>query len=321
MRFFIKLFLIQAFISAYFVSIARNSGESLKNCQTAFKFKSEEFADSINVCIFGDTEPAGYLAQVDMVVCDDKLCANVLLKLYWDFAGNYLRFDTIAGKPLTKFDHKKFNANDYQKLDRILKDKNSMLRVLEKEDLIDKNVKIKATTVDAVTGATPATIKNAVVEGAVYTSYALWHFVNGSVGNRMRTYTLLHFSEDIANLMFSSANYETQLFAIKQIKSDDYSIHFEQICKMITRGVPLIKAYLIGKIPLPFNDQEQNKKLVLLFPGLDSYSKSVFIDRVTADHQLAVVFLPLMKTQLESLDQKQLDKYRIACQKFGIPGY
>jgi hypothetical protein len=172
-----------------------------------------------------------------------------------------------------------------------------------------------------VSGATPTTIKNAIVEGAVYSSYTLWHFVNGFVSDSIRAYTLHIYSEDIARQMFSSPNYETQLFAIKQLKTADYSTHFDQICQVIRHGVPLIKAYLIGEIPLPFNDQELNRKFVEFFPELDLFSKSVFIDRITGVKQIATIFLPLLRTHLEILDQRQLEKYLLAYQKFEIQGY
>jgi len=142
-----------------------NSPDSINTCRKAFMFKPDEFAvaNSIKICSNAVQVPFGYETDLNTAVCDDKLCANVLLKLYWDLAGNFVRFDTITGKPLTKFDHKRFADGDYKKLDQILKDRNSMLRVLEKSDLVDKSIKIKATTVDAVSGATPAMVKKAVM--------------------------------------------------------------------------------------------------------------------------------------------------------------
>jgi hypothetical protein len=59
----------------------------------------------------------------------------------------------------------------------------------------------------------------------------------------------------------------------------------------------------------------------LLFPELDGYSKSVFIDRITGDEKLAPIFLPLMIPQLTILDQKQSDKIITAVKKFDISGF
>lgn len=299
-----------------------NSPDSLNTCRKAFMFKPDEFAiaNSIKICSNAAQVPFGYETDLNKTVCDDKLCANVLLKIYWDLAGNYVRFDTIAGKPLTKFDHKRFSDADYKKLDQILKDRNSMLRVLEKSDLVDKSIKLKATSVDAVSGATLATIKNAVVEGAAYSSHTLWHFVNGQIKDSIRAFTLRNYSEKMASQMLGSDNFETQLFALKQIPQEQYESRFEMLFQIIRKSSPLIRAYIINRAPLPFHDQEKNRKLALLFPDLDGYSKSVFFDRITAAKSVAVIFIPLMLPQFQLLDQRQQDKLITQVQKFEISG-
>jgi hypothetical protein len=299
-----------------------NSPDTINICRKAFMFKPDEFAvaNSIRICSNAAQVPFGYETDLNTAVCDDKLCANVLLKLYWDLAGNFVRFDTITGKPLTKFDHKRFADGDYKKLDQILKDRNSMLRVLEKSDLVDKSIKMKATSVDAVSGATPATIKKAVVEGAVYSSHTLWHFVNGQIKDSIRAFTLRNYSDQIAIQMLNSENYETQLFALKQIPQEQYESQFEILFQVIRKGSPLIRSYLINRAPLPFHDQEKNRKLALLYPDFDGYCKSVFIDRITSEKLVAEVFIPLMIPQFQLLDDRQQDKLVTQVQKFEISG-
>ncbi len=308
--------------SLHSVDAVSNPPDSIKNCRKAFMFKTDDYAvaNAIDVCSNAAQVPVGYETALNMAVCDDKLCANVVLKVCWDLAGNYVRFDTIAGKPLTKFDHKRFSDADYKKLDQILKDRNSMLRVLEKSDLVDKSIKLKATTVDAVSGATPATIKNAVVEGAVYSSHTLWHFVNGQIKDSIRAFTLRNYSEQIALQMMGSDNFETQLFALKQIPQEQYESRFELLFQVIRKSSPLIRAYIMNRAPLPFRDQEKNRRLALLFPDLDGYTKSAFIDRISAEKPIAVVFIPLMLPQFQLLDQRQQDKLITQVQKFEISG-
>jgi hypothetical protein len=292
--------------------------DSLTVCRTAFILINQENNPEIPIKICTDARqiPVGYQAELDMAVCEDKLCANIILSMYWDLAGNYVRFDTIPGKPLTKFDHKRFTNDDYKKLDYILKDRNSMLRMLDKEDLVDISIQIKATTVDAVTGATPATIKNAVVEGAVYSSYSLWHMVNDAVKDSMATFTRRIYSGQIIQRLLNSDNFETQLFALRQFKPIDYQVYFMELCQVIYRSIPLIKGYIVGKLPLPFENQELNIKLVSLFPILDSYSKSIFINRIVSDEKLAKVFLPLMAVHIKILESKQLEQILSARKKF-----
>lgn len=196
-----------------------------------------------------------------------------------------------------------------------------MLRILEKEDLVDKTVKVKATMVDAVTGATPQTIRNAVVEGAVYSSYTLWHFVNGPIKDNIAAFTLSIYSDPVARQMLTSDNYETQLFALRKWTETEYELHTDLLFQVIRQSVPLIKAYAISKSPLPFCTIEKNRQFIALFPMLDAYSKSIFLNRITAEKNLATVYLPLMKPMLMDFDKKQLEQVTVACQKFQIPGY
>ena len=131
-----------------FLFAATNQPDGQVTCRKAFVYKTDEFAvaNPINVCLKNNV-PVGYQATLNMAVCDDKLCANVFLKMDWDLAGSFVGFDTLPGKPLTKFDHKRFTDADYKKLDQILKDRNSMLRVLSKNELVDKSVVVKSATV------------------------------------------------------------------------------------------------------------------------------------------------------------------------------
>ena len=314
--------LILLYWSIITVAICQNglAQEPKNSCKKAFVYLSEVYslADTIKIGYDKNQIPNGFQAEINSPVCDDKLCANVVLKFYWDLAGNYIRFDTLMGKPLTKFDHKRFSNTDYQKLDEILKHKNSILRILEKADLVDKTVKIKATTVDAVTSATPATIKNAVVEGAVYSSYTLWNFVNGPVKESIRTYTLSFYTKEVARKLLLSGNYESQLFALKQMTEPEYDQQFELVIQVIRQSIPLIKAYIINKLPIPFNDQGKNVQFSEIFPELDNYSKSIYLERIAGNRQIAVVFLPLLLPHLSNLNEKQLEKCISAFEKFGI---
>ena len=308
--------------SAGLLPLSIFSQESGDTGQFAFNFVSDEYAveNTINICTNSGQIPYQYEAEINMPVCDDTLCANVIIKLFWDLAGNYKGFDTIPGKPLTKFDHKRFDTADYQKLDQILKNRNSMLRILNKEDLVDKSVKVKSNVVDAVTGATPKTIKNSVVEGAVYSSFTLWHFVNGPIKNRLANYTQNIYSEQVARQMLQSGNYEKQLFALRKMSEKDYESQSELLFEVIGQSAPLIKAYIITKAPLPFSNNEKNRQFVALFPALDDYSKSIFLNRITTEKELAPVFLPLFLSMFNELNNKQQELITSACQKFEIPG-
>lgn len=290
------------------------------SCNLAFKSVNHEFAaeNSIYICQNSAKVPYRFTAEIDMPVCDDTLCANVILKIFWDLAGNYTGFDTISGKPLTKFDHKKFTTDDYIKLDRILKNRNSILRMLKKEELVDKTVKIKAATVDAVTGATPKTISESVIQGAVYSSFTLWHFVNGDIKDSMVNFTQSIYDEKIASLLLLSGNYETQLFALKKWLPTDYELNSRLLFHVISKSVPLVRAYAISKAPLPFVKTENNIQFAEIFAKLDNYSKSIFLGRITTEEEPAKTIIPLLLDRYKSFDENQGRQIMAACTKYKI---
>lgn len=275
--------------------------------------------DTVKVCMYPLHTPTGYRTTVNMAVCEDKLCARVILDVKWDLAGNYSGFDTLHGNPLTKFDHKPFTGEDYKKLDQILKDRNSRLQSLEKDELTDKSTSVKASSVDAVTSATPATIKKVVVDGAVYTSWALWHLVNGPLCDTMRVHTRSVYSDEISNLLLESENYESQLFALRLMTISDFENRISLIFRVLKKSNPLVRAYIIHKIQLPLGNPEKNLEFVKLYPGLDPYSKSIFLDRILSSGTVAEVFIPLVRKAGIITDQKQLLKLDEAADTFLIP--
>ena len=125
------------------------------------------FRDTIpmEVEVFFDTDglPDFYHCHVHTPVCSDGLCRSLILDVYWDLLGNFTRFEVPDYPPLTKWDHLEFSAEDYNKLAEILRDKNSILgTVKDVNTLFDPSTNKISETVDAVTGATRETIKNAL---------------------------------------------------------------------------------------------------------------------------------------------------------------
>ncbi len=59
--------------------------DSLKTFRKAFSYISGDFGanETINICLYRNI-PIGYESTLNMPVCDDKLCANVVLSLNID---------------------------------------------------------------------------------------------------------------------------------------------------------------------------------------------------------------------------------------------
>lgn len=159
-----------------------------KKSSRSFRVMSQD-AIPLDVELLLDSEgvPEAYHCPVRTPVCDDGLCRLLIVDIYWDLLGNYSRFEVPASLSLTKWDHQKFTPEDYCRLDKILRDKYSLLGTMSDVNaLLDPSEKKISETVDAVSGATLKTLENAVVPGAGYSSYVLWHIVNGKIPARIR---------------------------------------------------------------------------------------------------------------------------------------
>jgi len=204
------------------LSLSIHAQESvLSNSGKAFGLM---FRDTIpmEVELVFDTDglPDFYQCHVNTPVCSDGLCRSLILDVYWDLLGNFTRFEVPEYPPLTKWDHLEFSAEDYIKLGEILRDKNSILgTVKDVNTLFDPSTKKISETVDAVTGATSETIKNAVVPGAVYSSYTLWQVVNGEIPSRIQQYTVSYRGQDLINKFLLSDNYHYHYEALDYLVS------------------------------------------------------------------------------------------------------
>ncbi|MHB8897837.1 MAG: hypothetical protein ACYC6Y_03720 [Thermoguttaceae bacterium] len=137
--------------------------------------------------------PVGYSMSFVTHVCNDHQCLPVEVTVNWDALGYFTALAWPPGKPLTKKEHVPFTPDDYAKLDRILKDRNSILKdwtlaFLEKPP-VSADGKDLLPGVDAMTAPTPATVKDSVIEDAAYTSWALWHWANGQIVSELRAIT------------------------------------------------------------------------------------------------------------------------------------
>lgn len=139
--------------------------------------------------------PDKYKLYLFIDVCLQKICKPLAVTLFWNALGEYEYLAYPEHLPFTKYNHKLFTPGDYRRLDAILRDRNS---ILGKHPLsfFEKQFTRNPARVDAVTSATPQAIRDAVVEDAAYTSWALWHWANGEIAGLLLENTLGFCSSD-----------------------------------------------------------------------------------------------------------------------------
>ena len=203
-----------------------------------------------------------YYSRLKTTVCNDTLCQLIHLKLFWDLAGNYSRFDTLAGTPLTKNDHHPFTTHDYEKLHTTLRHKNSILGDKTEDELLDDKQTRYSEKIDGVTGATVREIQSAVVDGALYSTYTLWHLANGDINQQIREFTLAHYDSVIELQLLQSGHPETIIMGLKNLDERDYFDRFDQILDIMKSGNPLVNFYIAKNLPADIFTIKENKKSI-----------------------------------------------------------
>jgi hypothetical protein len=153
--------------------------------------------------------------DVNSVICGDGTCDIITIRLHWDALGDFDHYTLRPGDALTKKGHAVFTDDDYAKLQAILSDKNSLLEQLEPDHVVSPDR--TALDVDDVTAATPISLGNAVVSGAVYTCYTLWHWANGEVVEEIHRKTAAACSQSHLMRFLREGTETLAVFAMDQL--------------------------------------------------------------------------------------------------------
>lgn len=165
--------------------------------------------------------PVSFYMDVESVVCGDKQCRVDIVRIYWDNLGRFDQLSIPNGIALEKAKGEHFTAADYQKLDKILKDENSPLAEVYKNEVVSTGA---GEGIDGMSGATVLIEKNAFVEGAVWTCYSLWHWVHGETQQIIRNITGADFSITELQDLLKKGRVDWQYFAIEEfIKRKEFS--------------------------------------------------------------------------------------------------
>jgi hypothetical protein len=179
----------------------------------------------------------------------------VYINFYWDLLGNYTRFDFPKGAVLTRMDHKPFKLEDYEKLQTILANTHSLLKEVSMEDLVGKGTENLADSVDAKAGATLKTVKNEVIDGAVYTCYTLWHIAHGKVVTEMQRIMETFKTDALLHRFLTDNNHHYQYWAMERVMTAEGIVapDFQSDMQQVIRGKNIFTArFALQKVNAAF---------------------------------------------------------------------
>lgn len=232
--------------------------------------------------IYADEQPHQYFSLVRTPVCEDDLCYLITIEIYWDLLGNFIKYELPPQEPLTKFDHIEFSEDDYTKLNEILADRGSLLKDYEAKDLVDPTTSIKSEVeVDAVTSATYASLKGAVVSGAVYSTHTLWHIVNGRVAQQILQHTESLYDDQMLTMMLNSDHFYYQYYALEHMPAVVSDGLIPGLIRLVAEGQQYIPYFAVEKFPEKVWQPGGNQsELIALLPDVAFEMQNTLLARL-----------------------------------------
>ena len=255
--------------------------DAQENRKEALREKGEYGTEYIIYLVLDrDSLPDFYFSHIRTPVCNDGLCKAVDIDMKWNLSGEFLDF-SLPSEPLTKFDHEEFTDSDYRKLRSILRDKSSLLGRYRPEDLVDENSQRISETADAITGATLNTVREAVVEGALYTCHSLWNLANGKLTEKMKKFTTEILDEHLLRKLLLSSDYPDRYLALDNIPPDAYGEYFDLVFSYIRNSDVFVARYALEKMPgSVFLQEEHTGIFVSVLPEINYSLQNIILSKL-----------------------------------------
>ncbi len=252
--------------------------------------------------------PQYFFRNIFTPVCYTNECKPVHINFYWDLLGNYMRYDLPQNKVLTKVDHDEFKEEDYEKLQDILAQPNSIFADLKMEDLIVKGTESLTDSVDAKAGATLKTIKNQVIDGAVYTCFTLWHIAYGRAVPEIQKIIESYTDEKLLHEFLTSTNHHYQYWAMAKVTDQNGQVkkQFENDIEKIIGGKNIFTAkYALQHTNKNFFTSEPRQRWLWETYQKSNYTLQIVILKKLADIPIGNTLAQNLKSTAAAANAEQ----------------
>src|SRR5690606_15835342 len=152
------------------------------------------------------------------------------------------------------------------------------------------------------------TIQGAVVGGAVFSTYVLWHIVNGPVSSLISEHTEKKFSDSLMVQLLNSDNYHYQYYALNRISEDETHKYLPYIIRLISDGIAYVPYFAIEKIPIEaWKTADTQHHIIRLIDSLDFEMQNEVLNRMNGI-SLSASSCNLLIASLGNLKESQVIK-------------
>lgn len=251
--------------------------------------------------------PTGYALSFTTHVCVDEQCRMVKVTMHWNALGYYERLECPTDTPLTKKKHVPFAAEDYAKLDRILKDRDSILGSQPLEVLVKPVQDVQG--IDGWSGATPQTVRDAVVDDAAFTSWTMWRWANGEIVSKLQDLTEQRCTPDYLRHLLQSNDRRAVDFSLRYITrhrpSDEQFV--DDVFHVLETGDREHLSLALQFLHRAMKDKRRlHDRLVESYCRLNSSYSSMILDYFSAQEDLPAETLERLAKTLNQLPYFQI---------------
>lgn len=250
-----------------------------------------------------DGDPIKYSRDIVTGVCIDGECRLVSIKLYWNVTGRYLGFELPNEEFLSKTEHDPFSSFEYDRLHEILGEDNSPLSSYSLEELVPEKDTF-SNTVDAITSATIDAVLDHIVEGAVYTTYTLWHIVYGPTQNEIEKHSIKELDSNLVLKILNSGNMKDQVWVLNKM-SADIKINSElqdKLMKLIAGMDVYLAERALNALKTEAIDDEIQLELAKVFATSGFLQKRLILQKYKESKHLSPEVIVLLTHELHQLN-------------------
>lgn len=163
--------------------------------------------------------PIEYYMDVPSVICLEKVCKVIPVRIFWDNLGEYQKYELEKNATLEKYKAELFEPKDYSKLQRILSDNDSPFKEVYYDEILTAPTTLEE-DVDAISGETILELDDKdTVPGAALGCYTLWHWANGEIVEKIKYLTGKILSEKQLERALIDKNRDYYFIGIKELES------------------------------------------------------------------------------------------------------
>jgi len=269
---------------------------------------SKDFKDTIpNDTLFVDLNQSGtplkYWRKILTEVCIDGECRRVQIDLFWSITGHYLGFRMPNGEFLSKAKHDPFNAKEYDRMHQLLSDPNSALANYTLEELVSESDSTDS-NIDAVSSATLTAVLDYIVEGAVYTTYCLWHITYGSTRREAENLTIQNLDSDLVLRILDKGEVKDKIWVLNHIpKTMEFSPELlTKLLELLSGGDIYLAERSLNALDSSKLSKEVQTELAILFSNSDFLQKRLILHKLKEAPQLYKEIIPALTSDINSLN-------------------